>query len=104
MIGWNEGSRIVTEDGKIQAKGFGCLWKAPAMPTNTDAGAIITFNEDGSINVHCGVVEIGRGIKTALATDSTQKNGRGCRSGTCNNGCQYFHITPSIGLLQPAEA
>lgn len=75
MIGWNEGTRIIAEDGKIRAKGFGCLWKAPAMPTNTDAGAIITFNEDGSINVHCGVVEIGQGIKTAFAQIAAEKFG-----------------------------
>lgn len=75
MVEWDKGSRIVTEDGKIRAKGFGCLWKAPAMPTNTDAGAIITFNEDGSINVHCGVVEIGQGIKTALAQIAAERMG-----------------------------
>jgi len=75
MVEWDKGYRIVMEDGKIRAKGFGCLWKAPAMPTNTDAGAIITFNEDGSINVHCGVVEIGQGIKTALAQIAAEKMG-----------------------------
>lgn len=54
-------------DGTIRAQGLGCLWKAPAMPTDTDAGAILTFNEDGSINLNTGVIEIGQGTKTALA-------------------------------------
>ncbi|BEP28013.1 xanthine dehydrogenase family protein molybdopterin-binding subunit [Helicovermis profundi] len=51
----------------IRVKGISGLWKAPAMPTNTDAGAIITFNSDGSININTGVVEIGQGTKTGLA-------------------------------------
>ena len=36
-------------------------------PTNASAGAIITFNKDGSINLNIGVVEIGNGTKTVLA-------------------------------------
>ncbi len=67
LIEWDKGTVIKKEDGKIIAKGMGCLWKAPAMPTNSDGGAILTFNEDGSINLHCGAVEIGQGIKTGLA-------------------------------------
>lgn len=37
------------------------------MPTNTDAGAILTFNGDGSCNIHTGIVEMGQGTKTGLA-------------------------------------
>jgi len=37
------------------------------MPTNADAGAILTFNEDGSINLSCGVLEIGTGTYSCLA-------------------------------------
>jgi len=44
-----------------------CLWKAPAIPPNTDAGAVCTFNEDGSCNISTGIVDIGSGTKTALA-------------------------------------
>lgn len=51
----------------VRAKGIAGLWKAPAMPTNTDAGAIITFNSDGSLNINTGIVEIGQGTKTGLA-------------------------------------
>src|SRR5699024_8108180 len=35
-------------------------------PTNASAGAIITFNKDGSLNLNIGVVEIGNGTKTTL--------------------------------------
>lgn len=75
MLEWDKGPRIEMKDGKVRAKGFGCLWKAPAMPTSTDAGAIITFNEDGSMNVHCGVVEMGQGIKTSLSQIAAEKFG-----------------------------
>ena len=58
---------IQVDERTVIAKGMAGLWKAPAMPTNTDAGAIITFNSDGSINIHTGIVEIGQGTKTGLA-------------------------------------
>jgi CO/xanthine dehydrogenase Mo-binding subunit len=44
-----------------------CYWKAPAIPTFTDAGAIVSFNEDGSVNLVTGAVEMGQGIYTGLA-------------------------------------
>jgi CO/xanthine dehydrogenase Mo-binding subunit len=67
MIAWQDGSRIQISETKVRAKGIGCLWKAPAIPPNTDAGAILTFNEDGSLNLHCGIIEIGAGTHTGLA-------------------------------------
>ncbi|MDW7739816.1 MAG: xanthine dehydrogenase family protein molybdopterin-binding subunit [Bacillota bacterium] len=73
MLRWDAGTREELPDGKIRAKGVSCFWKAPAMPTNADGGAILTFNEDGSVNIHCGVIEIGQGIKTALAQILAEK-------------------------------
>ena len=67
LMDWKDGDRIVISENIIRAKGIGCLWKAPAMPTNTDAGAILTFNEDGSMNLQCGITEIGQGTKSTLA-------------------------------------
>jgi CO/xanthine dehydrogenase Mo-binding subunit len=70
-ISWSDGARSETtkEDGRrvIRAKGLSCYWKAPAIPTFTDAGAMVTFNEDGSVNVITGAVEMGQGIHTGLA-------------------------------------
>jgi CO/xanthine dehydrogenase Mo-binding subunit len=51
----------------VRSRGIACFWKAPAIPTNTDAGTILTFNEDGSVNLITGIVEIGTGTQTALA-------------------------------------
>ncbi len=73
MINWSEGSRKETGDGKVRAKGIACLWKAPAMPTNADGGAVITFNEDGSVNVITGAVEIGSGATTAIAQIAAER-------------------------------
>ncbi len=67
MINWDQGSFIKKDENKVIAKGFGLLWKSPAMPPNTGAGAIITFNKDGSLNLHTGIMEIGQGSKTGLA-------------------------------------
>ncbi len=79
-IGWDAGSVdgdraggaadlnvTVVDEHRIRAKGFSCYWKAPAIPTFTDAGAIVTFNEDASVNVVSGAVEMGQGIHTGLA-------------------------------------
>jgi len=67
LIDWEQGSYIKKGDNKVITKGMGLLWKSPAMPTSTDAGAIITFNEDGSLNLNNAIVEIGQGTKTGLA-------------------------------------
>ncbi|MCR1899006.1 xanthine dehydrogenase family protein molybdopterin-binding subunit [Irregularibacter muris] len=73
MIGWKEGIYKQVSPTKVRAKGMGLLWKAPAMPTNTDAGVILTFNEDGSMNFQTGVVEIGQGTHTGLAQIIAEK-------------------------------
>ncbi len=67
MLDGNLDRIIQVDERTVIAKGIAGLWKAPAMPTNTDAGAVITFNSDGSINIHTGIVEIGQGTKTGLA-------------------------------------
>lgn len=64
---WEEGRRIEISHSKVRAKGVSCLWKTSNTPTSAGAGAILTFNTDGSININTGVVEIGQGTKTVLA-------------------------------------
>ena len=58
--------RIVLPEGKIRAKGISCFWKAPAIPTFTDAGAVLYFAEDGSATLSTGVIEIGQGAHDGL--------------------------------------
>lgn len=65
-LGW-DGGRVEREGGRVRAKGLACFWKAPAIPTFTDAGAVLYFNEDASVNLLTGVVEIGQGAHTGIA-------------------------------------
>ncbi len=66
-IEWSKGIIKQVNKTTVRAKGVACFWKAPAIPTNTEAGAILTFNNDGSINLATGAVEIGQGSQTGLA-------------------------------------
>jgi CO/xanthine dehydrogenase Mo-binding subunit len=65
-LAWDAGRRLVSPDGTVRAKGLACFWKAPAIPTFTDAGAILQFAEDGSVSLATGVVEIGQGTFEGL--------------------------------------
>lgn len=66
-LDWDQGNLWQVDEQTIRAKGVSCYWKAPAIPTFTDAGALISFNEDGTVNLVTGAVEIGQGIYTGLA-------------------------------------
>jgi CO/xanthine dehydrogenase Mo-binding subunit len=73
LINWEEGSRIVLENNRLRAKGLSCFWKSSTSPTDAISGAILILNEDGTINLICGVVECGQGTKTALAQILAEK-------------------------------
>lgn len=74
MLNWNPDTQIMkTEDGKIRAKGISCLWKTSSTPPNATAGAVLTFNTDGSVNLSCAAIEVGQGTKTVLAQILAEK-------------------------------
>ena len=64
---WEKGSFVQIDADTVRAKGVSCYWKAPAIPTFTDASAMLSFNEDGTVNLMTGAVEIGQGIFTGLS-------------------------------------
>jgi CO/xanthine dehydrogenase Mo-binding subunit len=64
-IGWKDGSLVVRERNKIRAKGIGVIIKGMATPTTSTA--TVKLNGDGSLNVLTSSVEMGQGLKTALA-------------------------------------
>jgi len=66
-LDWHKGARSREADGKVRAKGIACFWKAPAVPPNTSSAAVLTFNDDGSVSLATGIVEIGAGAPTGLA-------------------------------------
>jgi CO/xanthine dehydrogenase Mo-binding subunit len=73
LIRWEEGQYIPISDRKVRAKGIAFAWKNSTTPPNAGAGAVVTFNEDGSVNINCGAVEIGTGTKTVLAQMAAEK-------------------------------
>ncbi|WP_026575248.1 xanthine dehydrogenase family protein molybdopterin-binding subunit [Bacillus sp. UNC438CL73TsuS30] len=67
LVKWDEGQRIETDTEKIKSKGISVFWKTSTTATNAQAGAIITFEADGSVNLNCAAIELGQGTKTILA-------------------------------------
>ncbi len=51
---------------KVRGKGIACFMKSPVMRTNAQSGAILRFNEDGTVTLYTGAVEIGQGTFTVL--------------------------------------
>ena len=73
LINWEEGVRIEEENNLIRAKGIACLTKTSTSNTNAGSSVVLIFNKDGSINLNCGVIEIGPGMKTTMAQILAEK-------------------------------
>jgi len=67
IVNWKEGNLKRTEKGTIVAKGISAFWKTSNSPTNASTGVVLTLNDDGSINLNFGAVEIGPSMKTTMA-------------------------------------
>lgn len=67
LIGWDKGRVLRLSDGRVLSRSLACFWKTSSSPVNAISGVVLTMNKDGSVNLHCGVVEIGQGTKTVLA-------------------------------------
>jgi CO/xanthine dehydrogenase Mo-binding subunit len=53
--------------GTARGQGLACFMKSPVMRTNAQSGAIVRFNDDGSVTIFTGSVEIGQGVNTVLS-------------------------------------
>lgn len=73
IMNWKEGNKIELGNGKVRTKGISCFWKTSDSPTDASSGVLLTFNSDGSINLNCGVVEMGTGSKTTLTQILAEK-------------------------------
>jgi CO/xanthine dehydrogenase Mo-binding subunit len=62
-------------ENKVRVKGASCFWKTSNTAINAGAGAILTFNPDGSANLNTGAVEIGQGVKTVLVQIAAERLG-----------------------------
>ncbi len=67
LSGWDGGNAVPIKKNTVRAKGVSCFWKTTNSPTNAISGALVTFNPDGSINLHTGIVEMGSNGQTHLA-------------------------------------
>jgi len=73
LMQWERRNRVEENGERVRAIGVASLWKTSNSPTNASSGAVITFNQDGSVHLLTGVVEIGQGTKTVLAQILAEK-------------------------------
>ena len=70
-IGW--GSEPERDGSRARAKGLSCIIKGTVTPSTSTA--ICKLNDDGSLHVLSSSVEMGQGIKTALAILASEELG-----------------------------
>ncbi|ARK21051.1 xanthine dehydrogenase family protein molybdopterin-binding subunit [Sporosarcina ureae] len=75
LIKWDEGQKVKSGKNKVRAKGISTFWKTSTTATNAQAGAIIIFEADGSVNLNCAAIELGQGTKTILGQILAEKLG-----------------------------
>jgi carbon-monoxide dehydrogenase large subunit len=66
-IGWGEPATPASGPHKARGKGLAAMWKAPAMPPNPGSSAAVRLNEDGTVALSVGGVDMGQGAMTAMA-------------------------------------
>jgi CO/xanthine dehydrogenase Mo-binding subunit len=64
-IDWRADEAPERHGPRVRAKGLSCVTKSTATPSTSTA--IVKLNEDGSLSVLTSSVEMGQGVKTALA-------------------------------------
>ncbi|MHC1696394.1 MAG: xanthine dehydrogenase family protein molybdopterin-binding subunit [Eubacteriales bacterium] len=72
LSNWQGGVVPIKKD-TVRAMGVSCLWKTENPPTDAVSGAVITCNDDGSLNLVTGVVEMGSNGQTHLAQMLAEK-------------------------------
>jgi CO/xanthine dehydrogenase Mo-binding subunit len=70
-IGWHPNAPPVRVGNKVRAKGLSCIIKSTVTPSTSTAS--VKLNDDGSLNVLTSSVEMGQGLKTALAVIAAEK-------------------------------
>ncbi len=70
-IGWDWKEPPLRNGSKVRAKGMSCIIKGTVTPSTSTTS--VKLNEDGSLNVLTSSVEMGQGLKTALAIIAAEK-------------------------------
>lgn len=63
---------VPTGPRRVRGQGIACFMKSPVMRTNAQSGAILRFNDDGSVTLFTGAVEIGQGMSTVMTQIAAQ--------------------------------
>jgi CO/xanthine dehydrogenase Mo-binding subunit len=64
-IDWQAGAGPEQRGHTVRAKGLSCVTKSTATPSTSTA--VVKLNEDGSVSILTSSVEMGQGLKTAMA-------------------------------------
>ena len=70
-IDWQPDAQPERTGNKVRAKGLSCIIKSTVTPSTSTAA--VKLNDDGSLNVLTSSVEMGQGLKTALAVLAAEK-------------------------------
>ena len=70
-IEWDSDEQPQRVGNTVRAKGLSCIIKSTVTPATSTAS--VKLNEDGSVNVLTSSVEMGQGLKTALAVLAAEK-------------------------------
>jgi CO/xanthine dehydrogenase Mo-binding subunit len=72
-VDWQPGEGPQRTGNRVRAKGLSCIIKSTVTPSTSTAS--VKLNEDGSLNVLTSSVEMGQGLKTAMAVIAAEKLG-----------------------------
>lgn len=73
LMEWDGPGPVRINDQMVRSKGIAAFWKTSSSPPNAVSGAIITMNQDGTVNLSIGAVEVGPGTKTTAAQILAQR-------------------------------
>ncbi|MDR3296535.1 MAG: xanthine dehydrogenase family protein molybdopterin-binding subunit [Clostridiales Family XIII bacterium] len=64
-IDWKNRDPVITPEGKIRTKGIATFMKPTGTPSNSSA--VVRLNDDGTVNVMIGGMEMGQSMTTVIA-------------------------------------
>lgn len=73
LIEYSGPESVPVNEHIVRSKGVALFWKTSTTSTNAQAGAILTFEADGTVNLSCAAVELGQGTKTILAQIAAER-------------------------------
>ncbi|KXH81744.1 xanthine dehydrogenase family protein molybdopterin-binding subunit [Sporosarcina sp. HYO08] len=73
LIEWDQNKETLVDENIVRSKGISLFWKTSTTATNAQAGVVLTFEADGTLNLNCAAIELGQGTKTVLAQIVAEK-------------------------------